>query len=289
MKIFDHLHQGNETDHPHLLSSLLTRSHRGTIISIDNIRCKLKHNGEWTANRIELEYDFPGQTNLDAEIGAMITAEIVKKRSPKKNKAVPISSSDISGAVAGLDLGSMGSSRIPIKEIGRKKLPKKQTKPPSQSSSISDSLSDYSRALLSDRQSTHGNQILQPKISVNISENTSDCDDDSRTSSKNISHSSRSQLRHHLSHQSSPSARSIRSTSSKVSTSSKQSTLSSLQSTQPSLLQPSLVSASEIIATDDSLEPEQIQMLNEIDDITPEEQQRKRYQMNLRMADRVCL
>jgi hypothetical protein len=165
----------------------------------------------------------------------------------------------------------MGSSRLQNNQQTGRKKPKKQAKPPLQPSSISDSLSDYSRALLSDRQSSHGNLIVhQPQLSVNITDNTSECGDN---------HSSRSRLRPTpVKPASSPSARSILSTSSKVSTSSKQSTLP---------LQPPQVSASEIIATDDSLEPEQIQMLNEIDDITPEEQQRKRYQMNLRMADRV--
>lgn len=234
---------------------------------------------------MELESDFPGETNLDAQIGAMITAEIVKKRSPKKNKAIPVSSSDISGAVANLDLGSLVSSRTTVE----KKKPKKPSKIPSQSSSVTDSLSEYSRALLSDR-SQQQPIVHQPNISVHVSDRNEEYQG-YNSSSRTSASSSRSDAKPPL-HQtnltsfskpvSSPSTRSILSTSSRVS---KQSTQSSFSTSH--LLQAPLMTGSEIIAIDENLEPEQIQMLNEIDGITPEEQQRRRYEMNLRMADRV--
>jgi hypothetical protein len=282
MKIYDPLLQGQIVFLLPLLTPL--RASRGSAIYIDNIRCKLKQNGEWTANRIELEVDYPGETNLDAQIGAMITAEIVKKRSPKKNKATPIASSDISGAVANLDLGSLVSSRTTITD---KKKPKKPKPPNQSSSSVTDSLSEYSRALLSD-QSQHQPQqqqssrpvIHQPQISVHVSDHHNHSRFDAKPPLHQTTLSSFSKPT------SSPSARSILSTSSKVSKHSTHSITSSSASvftSQP----PSLMTGSEIIATDENLEPEQIQMLNEIDDITPEEQQRRRYEMNLRMADRV--
>lgn len=240
-------------------------------------------NGEWSANRIELDSDYSGSTNLDANIGATITADIVKKRSPKKNKAVPIASSDISSAVADLDLGTITSrGTTKHQSTDRAKKPKK-VKPPSQSSSITDSLSEYSKVLLSDRSSYP--VVHNPNVSVHI-------DDTDRVDSSETSRSLLKPPLHHLSNftnsssiksASSPSARSILSTSSKLSTQSKQSTTSNYTQSSKG------ITGSDIIAADQNLEPEQIRMLNEIDNITPEEQQRRRYEMNLRMADRVAI
>lgn len=299
-----------------------------------------------------MESDFTGSTNLDAVIGAIITADVVKKRSPKKNKAVPISSNDISGAVANLDLGGLKSGRDTSRSnqhLSDSQKKKKKTKIPLPTgsnlgpSSVLDSLSDYSRALLSSeqqqsQQSQQQNSARgisraivtppvyhQPNLEVNIqdendhehyyhhNQNSQNHNGDITNSpnsnlyqqhSKPPLHQTNSTINtltsfhntnqnhgHHYQSYSSPSSRSILSntSTSKFSTHSKQSNMSNTSNTSfPfSSSQQTVMTGSEIIATDKNLEPEQIQMLYEIDDITPDEQLRKRYEMNIRMADRV--
>lgn len=63
---------------------------------------------------MELLEDFTGPTNLDAVIGTTITADVVRRRSPKKNKAAPVKSHDIMSAVSNLDTSAMLSGREPI-------------------------------------------------------------------------------------------------------------------------------------------------------------------------------
>jgi len=102
---------------------------RGSVVFIDSIKCKLCDSGEWTASRVELTNDYPGDTNLDAEIAITVTAEVVKKRSPRKNKAAPVSSSDILGAVAGLDTGHITTGKSSGPSAPPKILRKQQRSP----------------------------------------------------------------------------------------------------------------------------------------------------------------
>ena len=63
---------------------------------------------------MELLEDFPGPTNLDACLVATVTADVVRRRSPRKNKAAPVRSTDILSAVSNLDSSSMLSGRDPL-------------------------------------------------------------------------------------------------------------------------------------------------------------------------------
>lgn len=118
---------------------------RGSMVVIDKIQCKLKMNGQWTASRVELESDFPGETNLDAEIKVAVTADTVKRRSPKKNKAAPVSSSDIMGAVAGLGSGPLLTDRSSSSKDGRNShQQRKKSKIPAKKKSADSDTSSYS-------------------------------------------------------------------------------------------------------------------------------------------------
>ena len=89
---------------------------RGSAIVIDGINCRLQsnNNAEWSANRMELLEDFNGPTSLDAVIQTTVTADVVRRRSPKKNKAAPVKTNDIMSAVSDLNTSSMLSGRDPL-------------------------------------------------------------------------------------------------------------------------------------------------------------------------------
>lgn len=212
---------------------------RGSTIFIDNLKCVLKENGEWTASRVELISDYSGDTNLDAEIKVTLTADVVNRRSPKKNKAVPVASRDIMGAVAGLE-GSILSARN--NGTARKKSTTKKSKTPLNLDPSSASLSS-GRAL---SPATH-------------------------TQRSAVSFES-----HHRDRRPSSPYSTISSSGVSVST---HNTLSSL---------PIVSHTSHLPVTiDETFEPAQIQMVAEIESLSPERQLQMRADMNVRMAERV--
>jgi len=76
---------------------------KGMVVDIDGgeYAVSRKQFAEWTANRFELEVDYPGETNFDACLSVRNAA----RRSPKKTRsnAEPIPSADIRSAISGLD------------------------------------------------------------------------------------------------------------------------------------------------------------------------------------------
>jgi hypothetical protein len=248
MKIYGHLRPGT---HYHYFAKKLKSdtNHRGSTIYIDNTKCVLKENGEWTASRVELTSDFTGDTNLDAAIQVEMTADAVKRRSPKKNKAAPVASRDIMGAVAGLE-GSMSmfTARSTATDsgggsgasTGRKKPARKKSKIP----------------LHLDPSSAHSTGRLSPAAHTQRSVSSLDPHRRDRRPSSPFSTASTS--------------------GASVST---YATLSSL---------PALTHTSHLPVTiDNTFEPAQIQMVAEIESLSPERQMQMRADMNVRMAERV--
>jgi hypothetical protein len=230
-------------------------TNRGSIIIIDNIECRLRENGEWTANRVELSQDFPGPTNLDAEIKALITAAVIKKRSPKRNKAKPVASSEILDAVSNLNIGSMYSKDIPES----KPKPEKKVKKTKESSGSVEILGLSSYA---------AKTLLEPRVSSAASGPIHSARSDSRSDAPTkhiMCQYHRDSISTKISSPQSP----ARSTTTNVTSATNRSRVS------------------HAMIQDPTLEPAQLKMLEEIDELTPEEQNEMRAQMNIRMADRV--
>lgn len=102
---------------------------KGGIIIIDGNRCRISKEGEWCSNRIELEHDYPGNTNLDA----IITFEGAKPPPRKIVKAnpTPVPTSEIAAALAGLDdvysyVNQLENNHKPIRDSTPKKPKQKQ-------------------------------------------------------------------------------------------------------------------------------------------------------------------
>jgi len=235
---------------------------RGSVIVIDGLSCRLQNtnNAEWTANRMELLEDYKGPTNLDAVIQTTVTADVVRRRSPKKNKAAPVQSRDIMSAVSNLDPAAMLSGRDPIPNprdyisqgsgmhSARSVGGKKSKKSAGGGGGLNTGRSEYDT--LSSFQSTKRNS--HHPLNLNRKTPTS----------------SSSSLRRGESGMGSP-----MSYAGSVASSTAQSR-ASVQSTVPPR------------AECTHLEDEQYQMMLEIDSLTEEEKEQARLEMNMRMADR---
>lgn len=106
---------------------------RGGFIIIDGNRCKVSSTGDYTANRIELVEDYPGETNMEAVVQSASMKNKGKKKDIKeRNNAVPIPKEAFSGALAGLsdvndyvnNLQNKGAKKVPLqKPLKMKKIP----------------------------------------------------------------------------------------------------------------------------------------------------------------------
>ena len=98
---------------------------RGGFVVIDGHRCKISSTGDYSANRIELVEDFPGETNMEAIVQSAAMKNKGKRKEVKeRNNAVPIPKEAFSGALAGLDdvndyvnnLQNKGAKKVPMKK-----------------------------------------------------------------------------------------------------------------------------------------------------------------------------
>ena len=99
-------------------TSIDVRSHIkvGTYIMIDGLSYQVSSSiSEWTASRIALHYDWPGDTMFDATLTVFCNTE---KKSPikKKNIAVPVPASEIQDAVC--QLSDFLSSKLKVTPNG---------------------------------------------------------------------------------------------------------------------------------------------------------------------------
>lgn len=139
------------------------RVDRGSTLEIGGSEYKISTTGEWSANRIQLEEDYRGETDLNIAIN--ISRPSPGKKKPSKRTAVhPVPSEDILGAVAALDIFSqIASAKTEVVNAPQKSKRPSRNTPSAQAADLSSfEMSQVSTS--SSRRSRNGRRLVQKQV-----------------------------------------------------------------------------------------------------------------------------